>query len=108
MISGYRTETGAAIFAPQAPISQAEAVVMLNNALEISNVKSASFFAEDGSVPAWASQAVANLSACNVIGDISMTSGSVLTRADAAAMLAHASGVLEARKSGKSLLSWAF
>jgi hypothetical protein len=108
MISGYRTESGAAIFAPQVVISQAEAVVMLNNALGISNVKSASFFAEDGSVPAWASQAVANLSACDVIGDISMTSTNVLTRADAAKMLAQASTVLEARESGKSLLSWAF
>jgi hypothetical protein len=81
---------------------------MLNNSLDISNVKSASYFDSEGIVPAWASQAAANLSACNVIDDVSLSTNAPLTRAQAAAMLAPAAELLKARKEGKSLLSWAF
>jgi hypothetical protein len=108
MISGYRTDGGASVFAPNMPISIAEAAVMLNNALEISNVRSASYFDESGVVPTWASQAAANLSACNIIGDISISSSEPLSRAAAADMLAPAAMLLQSREDGKSLLSWAF
>ncbi|MDR2605817.1 MAG: S-layer homology domain-containing protein [Oscillospiraceae bacterium] len=108
IISGYRTESGSAIFAPNLPITYAEAVVMLNNALDISDVKSVSYFDSEGIVPAWASQAAANLSACNILNDVTLSTNAPLTRAQAASILAPAAELLKARKNGKSFLSWAF
>ncbi|MDR0858619.1 MAG: S-layer homology domain-containing protein [Oscillospiraceae bacterium] len=108
IIAGFPRESGALVFSPNDPILRSQAVVMLNNALDISDVRSAAFFAEEGILPAWVSQAAANLTAADIIGDISLTAGSEMTRGDAAAMLAQAAALLEARESGKSLLSWAF
>jgi hypothetical protein len=108
IISGYARPGGALVFSPNDAISNAQAVVMLNNALDISDVKSAAYFAEDGVLPAWVSQAAANLTAVDVIDDISLTANAQMTRGEAAAMLAQAAALIETRESGKSLLSWAF
>ena len=91
-VRGYPDSDGMIVFSPDGVITMAEAAVMLNNFLEISDVKDAFSNAD---VPAWASQAVSNLSSCDIYsgGPVSRR----LTRADAAAMLSGAMSVLEQR-----------
>ncbi|MDR2360952.1 MAG: S-layer homology domain-containing protein [Oscillospiraceae bacterium] len=108
VIRGYGGEDGASVFAAAQPVSFSEAAVMLNNALQISDVRSVSFFADEALVPAWASQAAANLNACNVLGDITLNAAKPMTRADAAAILARAADLAASRKNRGGLLGWAF
>ena len=66
---------------------------MLDRSLKLSDV---SYLSAGDAVPSWAAQAAANLTACNVIS--SFGSGSdVLTRAEAADMLAAAMDLIEQR-----------
>ena len=90
VISGD-TETGA--FGSEQPITQAEAAVMLNNILRPTDV-SAAGLEDNGAVPAWAAQSVANLTACRVISGETSDSES-LTRAQAARMLTAAAGLIK-------------
>jgi hypothetical protein len=107
VIQGYATETGNLVFSPDKPVTLAEAAVMLNNALKISNViKTSNNWG--GSVPAWAKQAADNLYACDVYNGSTFESGKVLTRADAAGLISAALDLAEARRDRGSLLSWAF
>ena len=101
VISGVATDDGSIVFSAGRPITFAEASVMINNALGITDV-----YVEDSSAPAWAAQAVGNLSSCDIIDDVSAgVSASTLTRADAAKMLL---GALEVKFSRSSqLLTWA-
>lgn len=108
MINGYSGDGGAAVFAAIQPISFSEAAVMLNNALQISDVRSVSFFADETLVPVWASQAAANLNACNILEDITLNANKPVTRAEAATVLARAAELVASRNDGHSLLSWAF
>ena len=107
VVQGSRSESGAPIFGAGDTISRAEAAVMLDNLLDITDVPVA-VFSSDGA-DHWAAQAAANLSASGVIrGD---TAGAVqladtLTMADAAEMLDGALDVMESR-SGSSWLPWA-
>lgn len=91
-VHGYCDENGSVVFAPDAPITHAEAAVMLNNFLEISDVRHS---AGDGEVPVWAAQAVSNLSACDIY--TGSRSDTALTRADAAKMLGGAMDLLDIR-----------
>lgn len=104
LISGMKNETGRTVFNPEEPITFAEATVMLNNALEITNVSAES---HGDACPTWANQAVANLSSCNILtsGSDGGTAAS-MTRSDTANMLCGAINVLKGR-SDSSLLSWA-
>lgn len=91
-VHGYPDENGLIIFSPDSVITMAEAAVMLNNFLGISDVKGA--YSASG-IPQWASQAVTNLSSCDIYSD---GSGShYLCRADAAEMLSGAISVLKQR-----------
>lgn len=105
IIQGYAVGDGEIIFSPAANITAAEAAVMLNNALRISDV-SASLSINDDALPVWAAQAASNLNACSIIDEGLNYSGGV-TRAEAAAMLCSALDLIDARKGGFSLLSWA-
>lgn len=110
LIKGYETPTGAIVFDAASPITNAEAAVLLDNILNISDVP-ASMVAFEPAVPVWASQAALNLIACNIISPGTITSessGAYLTRAQAADMLSPAIDFLAAKKSGSSLLSWAW
>ncbi len=109
VVQGYSTDSGEIVFSSTDDISCAEAMVMLNNALKISDVRSASSMEYDAA-PAWAAQAAANLSACSIIpGHPTAGYTASLTRADAAKMLAASLELLEERKdNGSSLLSWAW
>ena len=81
---GRVTEAGS-VFAPAAPISRAEAAAMLSRAL---NVTSVSYIALDEELEKDVAQAVVNLVACGVMKDAS--TGTVLTRSEAAQMLTAA------------------
>ena len=88
-----RYSDGGAYFDADSPISRAEAMVMLDRSLKLSDV---SYLSAGDAVPSWAAQAAANLTACNVIS--SFGSGSApLTRAEAADMLAAAMELIENR-----------
>lgn len=105
IISGIRSETGEIVFSGDRAITEAEAAVILNRLLEITDV------AETGgsaSVPTWASQAVANLTSVGILqtaADGTFTLQDSLTRAEAAQMLCAALDVIEARASGSGWLS---
>ncbi len=105
-IQGSRNEDGAPVFHAADPITRAEASVMLNNLLNISDVPAEVFFA--GSESHWASQAAANLAASGVLRP--ENTGAVmlsrqLTRAEAAELLDGALDVLAARE-GNGWLPW--
>jgi len=92
VISGYKDETGRAVFLPAGPVTYAEASVILNNLLDLTDV--AVMAAEDDTCPVWASQAAANLTSCGV-GSTLTDYAAPLTRADAAELLLGASALLE-------------
>lgn len=98
-ISGSTTSNGSIVFSPAEPVTFAQAAVMLNNAAGITDVA----FETDDATPAWAAQAVANLSSLDILP--ADAAPLTVTRADAAKMLLEAKKVLDARGSG-SLLDW--
>ncbi len=105
-VQGSRDESGAPVFQAGEPVTLAEATVMLNNLLNISDVPAEVFFSDTDSAPHWAAQAAANLAASGVIraqsaADLSQT----LTRAEAAELLDGALDVMAAREDG-SLFPW--
>ena len=105
VVQGSRNESGAPIFGAQETISRAEAAVMLDNLLEITDVPVAVFSPDHGH---WAAQAAANLSASGIFRG--QAAGAVqladtLTMADAAEMLDGALDMMDARSSG-SWLPW--
>ncbi len=102
VVQGSTGDGGRAVFRGNQPITRAEAAVMLNSFLEISDT-AGFFYSED--VPGWAAQAVANLRSCDICSGEDFQAGRLLTRGDAAEMLSAAMDVLEAR--GKnSRFSW--
>jgi len=108
VVQGYSTSDGDIIFSSSDKISGAEAMVMLNNALKIADVRASSGLVRDDAAPAWAAQAAANLSACSIISGSTGYSAQ-LTRGDAAKMLCASLDLLSERDSNNgSLLSWAW
>ena len=93
VINGTESE-GSAVFSAGDAVTVQEAAVMLNNVLGATDVPTAAF---DSAVPAWASQATANLTACGVLA-VSGRYTDSLTRADAAEMLAAAIAVRDSRE----------
>lgn len=102
VVRGNTRSDGRIVFSPNVPVTFAEATVMVNNALGITDVA----LEEDAAEPAWAIQASANLTSCGIFDTVADgVSASTLTRADAARMLEGAIRVLEEREDD-SLLSW--
>ena len=100
VIHGTRSEQGQIIFCPDAPVTRAEATVMLNNLLDVSDV-SVQTWAGEHSGDHWAMQAVANLTTTGVIRPEHSTAQTLdtgLTRADVAEMLDNSLDVLSNRK----------
>ncbi|MCD8145255.1 MAG: S-layer homology domain-containing protein [Oscillospiraceae bacterium] len=93
-ITGYTTEDGV-VFAPNQAVTAAEAAVILNRILSITNMSQAVFAVNTEAVPAWAVQAVVNLTSCGIPCSTAQNS---LTRAEAAEMLCGAMDTLEARQ----------
>ena len=93
VISGTEAD-GDTVFNSEGTVTVQEAAVMLNNVLGATDVPTAYF---EGIVPAWASQATANLTACGVLVG-AMRYDAALTRADAAQMLTAALAVRDGRE----------
>ena len=99
IVKGYKDDAGNTVFQPNEPITYSEAVVILDNVLNITDVSS-DIQVFSGACPVWAVQSAANLSSCNIITNIS---SGTLSRGEAAKMLSAALTVLENRASGSSL-----
>ncbi len=106
MIGGYADESGKLVFSPDKAISRAEAAVMLNNSLKLSDVKASLYF-EDAYIPVWAAQAAANLGACGIASISSENCSASLTRGEAAQMLVSSIDIVKERGK-KSLLSFSW
>ena len=83
---------GNGCFAPNRPITYAEAAVILRNVLNLTASGVHSVFAEADSLPAWAETAVWAVAEAGLFPDGLFAADATLTRADTAVMLA---GVLE-------------
>ena len=102
VVLGVAQYDGQIIFSASAPITRAEASVMLNRALQITDVAE-TMFSEGDTVPVWAAQAAANLRTCGILQtNSSGTLGleETMTRGSAAEMLLGAMDVLDSRESG--------
>ncbi len=97
VVQGSAGESGRIVFNPNQAITVAEAAVMLNNFLVITD--SVSTIAPEN-VPAWAARAVGNLAACDIYSP-SFRPDVALTRGDAATMLSAAMDMCTRR--GKSI-----
>ena len=98
-IQGSKDENGAPVFSAGDTITHAEASVMLNSLLNITDVPAEVFFSEGEQH--WAAQAAANLTASGILQSANAASLSdQLTLGDAAEMLDGALDVLAAREDG--------
>ncbi len=105
VIHGARDVDGRIVFLPDAPVTRAQATVMLNDLLEVSDVAVQSWSAsgidtQDSSH--WAMQAAANLTTAGVLpssGALTQDFDSVLTRAEVAELLDSSLDLLENRNS---------
>lgn len=89
IISGYSNGVNTAVFNGGNYISYPEAAVMLNKALNLTDVSAESY---GDTVPMWAAQACANLSACRISNYSDVPQ---LTRADCAMLLYNAMNIIE-------------
>lgn len=104
IITGRALSDGRVVFSPDDEITFAEASVILNNTMGITDVAVSGDLGD--AVPVWAYQASVNLSSCGIISDAEAgVSSAAVTRGDAAEMLVAAMSVLEGR-SADSLLDW--
>lgn len=100
MVQGCSNDMGQAVFLPDSHISRAEATVMLNRLLQLSDVSAKETFCVSDATPSWAYQSAVNLEAVGVLKTSSsgtLELGDGLTRADAAMLLSSALDVLEFR-----------
>lgn len=109
VIQGTLTQEGQVVFGGDELITEAEAAVMLNRMLSVTDVPATAWSTTLSAVPAWASQAVINLETAGVLQ--SGSSGgrmlrSTLTRADAAQLLVGALELLDARQESSGWYSW--
>ena len=95
IISGY-AENDVAVFEPQRQISVAEAIVILDRAVQLTDAVAAWFSTEDA-VPTWAAQSVANVASCGILPHDCSVSGTTLSRAQAAEMLSGAMDIINRR-----------
>ncbi len=93
VVQGCAGDNGRVVFSPDRPISLAEAAVMLDNFLELTEAVDT---AASEDVPLWAAKAVSNLAACDICPS-SFQAGLSLTRGDAAVMLSAAMDVCAER-----------
>ena len=101
VVRGYPDGEGRVVFAPDDTVTRAEAAVILNRMLEVSDVAVTTFYADTASAPAWAFQAAVNLERSGVLtttsaGELALSEP--LTRGQCAQLLAGALDVVEARE----------
>ncbi len=99
-VLGSRNEQGQVVFNTGADVTRAEAVVIIDRLLNTGDVALQTMAGEvDSSVPAWAVQSAANMTAVSVLSTRSGFSDP-LTRAEAAQMLSAMQTVIDGRRSG--------
>ncbi len=101
VIHGARDEEGRIVFLPDAPVTRAQATVMLNDLLEVSDVAVQSW-SSAGEQSHWAAQAAVNLTTAGVLrGEHTHPQrfDSALTRAEVAELLDSSLDLLENRNS---------
>ena len=96
LIQGSRDEAGQVVFQANDPITRAEAAVMLDRMLGVTDVDAGAFGPAEA--PVWAAQAAANLTTCGVLEGGSL--GDSLTRAEAAGLLRASLDLLDSRDTG--------
>lgn len=96
IISGYADAMGCAAFGPARPITAAEAAVMLDRAVRLTDAVAA-WYAPDDALPAWAVQSAANISACGLLPAGCSFTDQTLTRASAAELLSGAMDLMNRR-----------
>ena len=96
LVTGSLDETGQAVFRAGDPITGAEAAVLLDRALQITDVDAQTFAP---AAPAWAAQSAANLSTCGMLDDGEDLSAA-LTRGEAAQLICSALELLDSRDTG--------
>lgn len=103
LVQGAQDESGQVVFNAASPISRAEASVLLDRLLQVTDVSTPTFYADTDSAPAWAYQSAVNLASCGVLAPDStgaLALDSTLTRGDAAELLCGALEMLDERDSG--------
>lgn len=108
-IQGSVAENGQVVFRGENTITEAEAAVLLDRLLSVSDVSSESWTGNDMLAPTWASQAAMNMESVGILqpgADGTLTLNDQLTRADAAQMLAAALDVLETRENTETWFHW--
>lgn len=101
MIQGSVNETGQIVFNPDSTITRAEATVLLDRMLEITDASADVWYADSASTPSWAYQSAVNLETVGILrtdASGSLSLNAALTRGDAAEMLAAALDVMESRE----------
>lgn len=101
VVQGSVNETGQIVFNADSTITRAEATVLLNRLLNISDVSTDVWYADSAATPVWAYQSAVNLETVGIIRPDSagaLSLNTPLTRGDAAQMLANALDVLETRE----------
>ncbi len=94
VVQGSYDQLGQVVFLGDAPITAAEAAVVLDRALNVTDV--ADTMAD---TPAWCAQSVSNLNSCGLLPASAVLS-EPLTRAQASVMLSGALDVMDSRDSG--------
>lgn len=105
-IQGSVTGSGQVVFRSEDVITSAEAAVLLDRLLAITDVPEDTWSAGAQTAPSWASQAVMNLETVGILSSDRSTLQSELTRAETAQMLASALDVLELRQTQSTFLNW--
>lgn len=103
VVQGTIGVDGQIVFQGSSPVTRAEASVLLNRVLRVTDVSSPTLYADSEAAPAWAYQAAVNLETAGVLrtdsnGALSLSDS--LTRADAADLLTGAMDLLAARETG--------
>ena len=108
-VQGTVAEDGQVVFQGQNDITRAEAAVLLDRLLAVTDVSAESWTGNTSTVPTWACQAAMNLETVGVLhtdATGTLTLDGALTRADAAQMLCSALDVMEARDQSSGWLPW--
>ena len=104
LIQGDRSEDGQVVFSPDTTITAAEASVLLDRLLNVSDVSVETMGYDTGNTPDWAVQAAVNLTSCGVLSPAASLS-EPLDRGDAAQLLCAALELMDSRESG-GFWSW--
>lgn len=97
LIQGTVDGAGRVVFQGEQAVTAAEAAVILDRALSVTDVDAGAFGPADA--PAWAAQAAANLSTCGVLPSEAGLADT-LTRGEAAQLLCAALDLLDSRDTG--------